>query len=422
MNENKPQSNFLWRNPSFILVWLGQICSQSGGRMYQMAMIWWILSSGTEGTGKLVGLFMVMAALPSILFVKKIGLRIDKSLSQRILVLCDFLAALTVSTVAFCLQQGWLGLPFAFAAGFGAALLQAFIDPTLNKAVGDVVPKEDVESAVALLASTQSLANFTGAVAGALLIERVGIAGTAYLAAGGYLFSSVCTSLARFRYATLPVPKVATEAAAVSGWAILDAYPVLRRVLLGFGCINFFATPILVVLPIYTKKTLMGTANTLGQLEASVWLGLLAGTVLSRFLDFKNNRIKLGAVCVFVFGVALATPGLITDVGVYMAALFIGGTALGVNNVKFVALFQEVVAPELKGRFFALMQAIIGFTFPIAYFLFGLLTDYISPPQVCLIQAGGVIVLALYFLRLSREEAMLGGMSAPESTLVPGGA
>ena len=65
-----------------------------------------------------------------------------------------------------------------------------------------------------------------------------------------------------------------------------------------------------------------------------------------------------------------------------------------------------MVAPEIKGRFFALMQALIGFTFPIAYFAFGALTDYIPPPKVCLLQGAGVVVLSLYFLRLAKEEVV----------------
>jgi hypothetical protein len=88
-----------------------------------------------------------------------------------------------------------------------------------------------------------------------------------------------------------------------------------------------------------------------------------------------------------------------------MLCLFLAGAALGVNNVKFMAFFQETVAPELKGRFFALMQAVIGFTFPIAYFFFGALTDYLRPSDVCLIQGAGVVSLAIYFLSLAREES-----------------
>lgn len=389
---------FLARNPSFLLLWLGQICSQSGGRMYQMAMIWWLLGSGSDAAGRLVGTFMVMTAVPSLLLVKVIGRVVDRTRSQQVLVGGDLAAALTVGLVAVVLAKETLPLWFAFVAGLVAATLQAFIDPTLNKSVGEVLPPEDTESGVALLASTQSLANFAGAVAGAILIDWVGIPGTALLAAGGYLFSALCSSLARFRYA-LP-PTAAAEGDSTSGWAVLDEYPLLKPLLIGFGLINFFSTPTLVVLPLYTKLTLQATASTLGRLEACLWVGLLAGTVCAKWIDFGWSRVRLGAVCLFVFGACLATPGIVTSTLVYQVALFVGALALGVNNVKFITLFQEVVAAEKKGRFFALMQAAISFTFPISYFLFGWLTDLLSPPQVCLLQGAGVMALAVGFSRL----------------------
>lgn len=276
------KKHFLFRNPDFFLVWLGQVCSQAGGRMYQIAMVWWILGAGLGAAGKAVGFFMVMAALPSILFVKPIGRRIDRLRSQRILVSCDLLAAATVALVATLLAKGLLHLPVAFAAGFVAACLQAFIDPTLNKSVAEVAHPEDVESAVGLLASTQSLANFAGAVAGAILIGHFGIAGTALLSAGGYLISSSASALARFRYAKPGAS--GPDSGDLSGWAVLARYPFLKKVLIGFGLVNFFATPTIVVLPIYTKRTLLGTAATLGKLEASLWLGLIFGT--SRWISF----------------------------------------------------------------------------------------------------------------------------------------
>lgn len=396
--------SFFRRNPDFLLIWAGQVLSQSGGRMYQMAMIWWLLASQSTGTGKLIGLFMVLAAIPSLLLVKRIGHTVDRLPSRRILVTADLLAALVVGGVGVLVWLHWLTLPVAFAAGFVAACLQAFLDPTLNKAVPEVVEKDYVEKAVSLLTTTQSLANFAGAVAGAMLIDKVGIGGTAKLAAVGYLVSASCSALARYRYAIAPA---AGEAQGASGWELLSGMPFLKKVLLGFGFINFFSTPTLVVLPIYTKKTLGASASTLGSLEACLWVGLFGGALLAGQINFFSSRIRLGALCLFTLGLGLAVPALVADTRVYGAALFIAGAALGVNNVKFVAFFQEVVPAEWKGRFFALLQATISFTFPIAYFLFGALTDYVSPPTVCLIQGIGVCTLALYFFTLSSEETSL---------------
>lgn len=368
--------------------------------MYQMAIIWWILGNAQSGAGKLVGSFMVMTALPGVLLVRRIGSVVDRISSQKILVRCDVLAAGIVGAVARGLHADALNVPIVFFAGFLAATLQAFLDPTLNKAVGDVVDSQDVEQAVGLLASTQSAANFSGAVLGAVLIEKLGVGGTAGLAALGYLIAAGCSTIARFRF--VRAATVIEKSDQLTGWEVVRDIPLLKQILIGFGLVNFFATPTLVVLPVYVKNTLQGSANLLGKLEACLWVGLILGTVIAKGIESKN-QIRLGAICLGVFGIALAAPGAVVGETFYSCALFLAGLALGVNNVKFISLFQNIIPQERKGRFFALMQAVIGFTFPVAYFLFGAATDVFSPPKVCLIQGMGVLLIAGYFLWLSQE-------------------
>lgn len=105
-----------------------------------------------------------------------------------------------------------------------------------------------------------------------------------------------------------------------------------------------------------------------------------------------------------ILGISLILPGLMIRSFVMLLALFVSGVALGVNNVKFVTLFQRMVDPSIKGRFFALMQALISFTFPISFFLFGLLGDIFSSPILCLIQGSGIIAIAGFFFNLSRTQ------------------
>ena len=390
------------RNRNVFLIWAGQALSQSGVRMYQIALAWWIVSTG--GGGKEVGLFMVAGALPSLLFVKVIGRVVDRSPSRRVLVACDLLAVLITALAAAAFGAGRLSFAGACGLGFLLALAQAFFDPALNKAVALAAPPEDLEAAVAFQTSTQSLASFAGAMAGALLIDRIGIFGVILINSASYLVSAGANALLR-----LPAPQAGpgpAEEGDFSVWDALEETPWIKKVLLGFGCVIFFLTPILVVLPLYVKLTLGGSASLLGSLEAAIWLGILAGTFGSGRIPTGGtvrSVLSLGAACMLVLGVCLLLPGLIVHRGLFMAALFGAGCALGVNNVKFVTLFQEHVRAELKGRFFALMQALLSFTFPAAFFLFGLLAELMAPPQVCLIQALGVLALAAYFLYLSKS-------------------
>jgi MFS family permease len=389
------------RNRNMFLIWSGQALSQTGTRMYQIALAWWIVTNG--GGGKEVGLFMVAGALPALSFVKLIGKAVDRHQSRSVLITCALCAFTITAVVALLFRAGRLGFSGACIAGFFLALAQAFFDPALNKAVAEAAPPEDLEAAVAFQSSTQSLASFTGAMAGALLIGRIGILGVIILNALGFLVSAGANAMLDLRSA--PRPGTKAEQGALSVWAALEDTPWLKKVLLGFGCVNFFLTPILVVLPLYVKITLGSTAAMLGILEAAIWLGILAGTFGSKWVRTGGTTpgaLRLAAACMLLLGVALFLPGVFVQGGLFFAALFCAGCCLGVNNVKFITLFQERVRPELKGRFFALMQALLSFTFPAAFFLFGLLAEIMAPPKVCIIQAFGVLALSGYFLRLSQ--------------------
>ncbi|MBI4405792.1 MAG: MFS transporter [Deltaproteobacteria bacterium] len=396
--------HLLIRNSNFRMLWMGQVLSQAGIRMYQIAILWWLLQQAGNNSGKAVGLFLVMGALPSLLFVKWVGSVVDRFSTQKILIGSDLVNGALVLGVGVLLQWEWLPIECAYLAGFLVASLQAFFDPAINKAVPLLVAKEDIEKAVAFQTSTQSLANFGGAVAGALLIGKMGISGVVLLNGLTYLLSAVCNRLLKFSVsAQASGPKEALP----SGWGILDGMPFVKRVLIGFGLVNFFSTPTLVILPLYTSRELQAGPTTLGLLEAALWLGLLAGTFSSSFVRFGQRLVALGGSCLAVMGLGLFLSGLIIHAVVYMGLLFSVGFALGINNVKFVSFFQQTVDSAIKGRFFALMQAMISFTFPIAYFLFGALGDIFRPSQVCLIQGIGVMVVAVYFLSLSRLEDVL---------------
>jgi len=373
--------------------------------MYLIAIVWWILSQTGDHGGIALGAFLVAGALPSILLVKIIGKVVDKISSKKILVFFDLLASGLMFWTTYRLSAGCLSLPEIYIIGFFVAVVEAFYNPTLSKSIPELVPPEDMENAVAFQTSTQSLASFGGAVAGAFFISWLGIAGVIFTNACSYIVSAVCNNIIIFK------PQKPYSAASPDGFAEseldLNKIPLLKKILIGFGFVNFFATPILVILPLYTKHVLSAGPSTLAILEAALWIGLLFGTFSAPLFRSSRGIVRLGSHCLGVFGVFLFLPGLVHLTLFSAVTLFGAGTAMGLNNVKFISLFQLIVPPEVKGKFFALMHALVGFTFPVAYLLFGYLGDLMSPDRVCLIQGTGVIALAAYFRYLSKNEAEL---------------
>lgn len=400
----------LTRNPRFLLLWLGQFLSQAGVRLGQIALLWWIMTSEIQGSGKEVGLFMVLAALPPLLLAGAVGRLVDRRPLQGLLAGSALACALASCVAAALLYGSRLDFWGACAANLLLSALQALADPALNKAAAELVEGPDIEGAVALQASTQSLAYFGGAVAGAGLIDVAGVAGALAVQAGGYLAAAgLYAAIGRWSGLAVAAAKAPTADGAVgkdavSGWTVLAGMPLMRKVLIAFGVVNFFVTPTLVILPLYAAHTLKAGASVLAVLEAGLWSGLLAGAVASRWVGAAKGTIRLGAACLAAQAVAFLAAGIVVRGWVYFAALAIVGLALGVNNVKFIALFQRSVAPEVKGRFFAILQAVTSFTFPAAFLVFGLLADLLSPPAVCLVQGAGVAVLCVYFLGLARQE------------------
>src|SRR3989339_1463918 len=130
------------RNRNFLLVWLGQVLSQAGTRMYQIAIMWWMLTT-MNGKGSELAYFLIISSLPSLLFVKHIGNLIEKVDSKKIFLFAELSGFLTILGVIYLIHLGLFSIVLALITGFLLSLYQAFIDPTLFKSVPELCPKED---------------------------------------------------------------------------------------------------------------------------------------------------------------------------------------------------------------------------------------------------------------------------------------
>ena len=408
---------FFFRYRQFFRLWLGQVTSQAGNKIYQIAIVWWILQVYPEHGGFALGAFMVAGALPSLLFCNYIGRVVDRMPAKQMLVGCDLTTTCFLAFTGYSLYNNILDLKMAFALSFMLATVEGFFNPAVTKCLPSLVDEDGLEQAVAYQTSTQYLASFGGSVLGAMLIGWLGIPLLVSLTALNYFISAMIELTIRFPEEKEPLlsesaevasdQNSASEPASEQGNIEWQRFPLLKSLLVGFGLVNFFATPVLVVIPLYVKTILHAEASTLGLLEASLWVGILLGTFAASLIRTGRRAIRLGAASMLVYGICMFIPGIFISARAFGIALFMAGMSLGINNVKFITLFQKVVADEIKGRFFAAMQAIIGFSFPIAYLVFGYLGDVVSPNKVCIIQGIGILAVAAWFYHLSSREGEL---------------
>lgn len=388
------------RNRAFGAVWLGQVLTQAAGRMFQVGVSWWIVAYAVhDARGLASGLFMAACTLPAVALAPVVAGAVTRFAHRSVLRTAAGLAGGASAALALWAYGGGPPLATVYAAGLALATCQAFFDPCLTTSVPELVDDADIETATGFELSTQSLAGLGGALLGALTVDRAGVAGLAAGCAAAYLGAALLVASARFRTAATDAADAsdASEpAAAMPGRRtlrrILGELPYVRAILVCFTAANLFTTAVFVVIPLYTRSVLQGGGGTVALLEASLGTGALVGA-------FTGARVPgrptvAGAYCLGLMALALALPGLIAHRLVIAVCLAVAGWCAGAVSVRFVALFQRLVPTADKPGFFAVMQAVLGASLPVASLVFGTAGDFLSPRTLCLVQGVGLIPAA----------------------------
>ncbi|MGH4033519.1 MFS transporter [Actinomycetota bacterium Odt1-20B] len=401
------------RNPAFGAVWAAQVLTQGAARMFQVGVVWWLVSQAAGGDrGFASGAFLAVSTLPAVVLVPLVARIIARCPHRSVLAGAAAVAGLVATAVA-----GWTAAAQPpTGVIYGAALLlagcQALFDPCLTTSVPELVEDGDIEAATGFELSTQSLAGLAGGLLGPLLVDAWELAGIVAGCAGAYLVAALLVALTRF-----PRPGGEAVEAEVPGEPtprrtlrnVLAELPFIRQVLLCFAAANVFTTAVYVVMPLYTRSVLHGQGSTVAALEAALGVGTLLGA-------FTGGRVPgspttVGGTCLALMALALGMPGLVPGLAVALVSLVAAGWCVGVIGVRFVALFQRSVPAADKPAFFTVMQALLGATFPLSSLVFGVLGDHLDPRWLCLVQGAGLAPVAVALFLLGR-----GGRAAAEDT------
>ncbi|MFI1768440.1 MFS transporter [Streptomyces sp. NPDC020800] len=384
------------RNLSFGRVWTGQLLTQAASRMFQVGAVWWLVGfAGGRHRGLDSGLFLMVSTLPAVALAPVVARVVARHAPRTVLAGAAAVAGSVAATGALLAQAGALPMAAVYAVGLALAACQALFDPCLTTSVPELVEDADIEAATGFELSTQSVAGLGGGLLGPLVVDAGGLPGVVATSAVAYLLAALLVLSARFPQATARARATAGDAAPARRTLrqVLAGLPFIRRVLVCFAAANVFTTAVYVVMPLYTRGVLHSTGSTVASLEAALGVGTLVGSFTGARVP--GRPIAVGSMCLAVMAAALGLPGLVAGHAVAFGALAVVGWCVGVIGVRFVALFQRLVPADDKPEFFAVMQALLGATFPVASLVFGALGDHLTARTLCLVQGAGLVPVAL---------------------------
>ena len=269
-----------------MLLWQGQFVSQLGSSVSGIALSLWVVNTTNSGT--ILGTLMMIAAIPGLILQPLGGSIADRFSRKRIIVTCDLVygvLAVLLGASLFLLSSNLTGsLIPVFVLHVLMSAIGALFVPAVAAFTPSLVPKEHIASANALTQSTAQVAGLIGRAAGGILYRILG-APILFLVDGITFIISAVSEL----FIQSPQDEGKSEekekaslglmASTKEGFAYVWQWKGLRVLMLVAAALNFFITPVFILLPFYVKdpRYLAAGDEWYGFLLASMAPGSLVG-------------------------------------------------------------------------------------------------------------------------------------------------
>jgi DHA3 family macrolide efflux protein-like MFS transporter len=385
-----------WKLP-FFTIWTGQQLSWIGSAVAGFALVWWL----TEATGSatMLAIGTLLTILPGIVLGPFAGALVDRWNRRLVMLVADSVVALFSAWLAVLFWTGAIQVWHVYVIMFVRAVGGAFHWPAMTASTTLMVPKEHLGRVAGLNQTIGGAVNIVSPPLGALLLSFLPLHG---IMAIDVLTAAFAIVPLFFVHVPQPEKTVATQEAKSTLWADMRAglryvigWPGLLGVCLLATLLNFSIMPAMSLMPLLVTDHFGGEALQLGWLNSAWGVGMvLGGLLLGAWGGFKR-RIVTVLVGIVGLGVGVLAVGL-TPATVFplaLGAFFFGALMNALCNGSAFALLQQVVAPEMQGRVFALVMTVCNMATPLSLAIAGPLADAVGVRALYV--AGGVAQVIL---------------------------
>lgn len=382
----------LWRNRDYMLLWSGQIVSNMGSQVSQLAFPLFILLLTHSPVQ--AGLAGALRAFPYLIFSLPAGALIDRWDRKRVMILCDSGRAVALGSIPVALAFGFLTVAQLFAVSFIEGTLFVFFNIAEVACLPRVVSKEQLPAANAQNFATEGITTLIGPpVSGVLYSIAYSLP---FLAdAVSYLVSVLSLFFIRTKFQGERLAARRTLWVEIQeGLSWLWHQPIIRFMAILTGGNNLLSAGSILVI-IVLAQHMHASPFTIGLIFAIGGIGGIVGAIIAPPLQ---RRISFGQAIIgtsWLFGLftllyVFAPNPLI--LGIITALLFTTGPTYNVFSVSYRLM---LIPDELQGRVNSAFRLIAFCGQPLGLAVTGALLQSINAIPTVLIMAAGQIALAL---------------------------
>ena len=406
--DNTPK---LYKNKNFILLAQGQIVSNIGNSIHNIAVTWFIISSvAMSHSGLMLALFSACCIIPSILLSPFSGVLVDRVSRKLIIVGADIMNGILLLNLALFSYYEIFPLPMLFITTIFCSLMGTLFYPAVGATIPNIVHSENLIKANSFSGMSNQISILVGATVAGFLYAKVGIIGV-------FLINGVSFILSGISEIFIAIPKITKNRASSNkkshffrelkeGFRYISKNKALRILLIFALFLNFTSTPFLsILIPKTIKYSLNLNASYLGIINSMLSFGMITGMVCILLIGKRKinyyRLLILGLIFQSVLTIFFAIPifphikayFFVNKIFIILCSLiFIYMLCSSFINIPINTVFQKSVPDEYRGRFFALFSTGCMAMVPLGNGIIGYLSGHIST---------NILILSLGILQLT---------------------
>jgi len=363
----------------------GQLISIVGNYIQIIAQAWLVYR--LTGSAALLGLVAFSGQISIFVLAPVSGVFADSKSRKNILfatqvvpmVLSFLLAALTLSGRV----QVWH--VFTVAALMG--IVNAFDFPVRQAFVAELVPREDLISAVTLNSSMINSARTIGPGIGGLLVAGVG-EGWCFLGNALSYVAVIVGLLLMKSTAAQKKPPQHFRAGVVEAFSFVRHTGPVGALLVLLGLISFTGLRYEILMPVYVKEMLHGGPTEFGLLMGASGVGAVFGSLILAMFSNVRTLGDWAALAAAGFGGSLVLLSFSHSFSLSLLVMLLIGFTMVTGLDASNTLVQRIVPDELRGRVMAIWTMMLSGLAPFGSLVVGFLAQQFTARRT--FAAGGM--------------------------------
>lgn len=383
------------KNRNFFLLWLGQIISQLGDRLDQMALIAFIYHRA-PGSSWQIAKILSFTIIPVFLIGPIAGAYVDRWDRRRTMYICDLLRAALVLTIPLFLFYSKNLAPIYLIIFVVFSIGRFFVTAKLS-IVPDLVEKKDILLANSLANTTGMIAAILGFGASGVLVEWLGAKSGFYLDSLSFLISaSLIFFISKKTAAAMNLKKVSKEIVEVIRKPVFQEikegikYFISNKQIRLTAAVTFILWSALgaiyVVLIVFVQKTLQSATKDLGLLVMFLGVGLFMGSLIYGRFGQKLSQYKIIFASLFLSGLMLIVFAITLDnyPSFFIAAILSLALGLLISPIMIASntIIHNASDSSMRGKIFSSLEIVMHLGFLLSMFISSLLAEKISPVAI----------------------------------------